>query len=111
MTAHEWVVVDEVSGDIIAEILRGLLEAQGIEVWLNQEGAGRAYGIQIPALGAVQLLTPEDQADRARQILDAYYTNQLDLEPVPADSGAEFRSDTVEEEQTQVESEDSDVEE
>lgn len=77
MSEREWVLVDEVSGGIQAEILRGLLEANGIPVWLNQEGAGRAYGLTIPALGAVQILVPSDVEKRALELLEAYYSGEL----------------------------------
>ena len=35
MAEEEWVVVDRVQGQLQAEILKGMLEAQGIMVWLN----------------------------------------------------------------------------
>lgn len=77
MSEREWVLVDEVSGGLQAEILRGLLEANGIPVWLNQEGAGRAYGLTIPALGAVQILVPSDVEKQASELLEAYYSGEL----------------------------------
>lgn len=77
MSERKWVLVDEVSGGIQAEILRGLLESQGIPVWLNQEGAGRAYGITLPALGSVQVLVPSDVEQRAQELLNAYYAGEL----------------------------------
>jgi len=75
---RKWVLVDEVSGGIQAEILRGLLESQGIPVWLNQEGAGKAYGITLPALGSVQVLVPSDVEQPARELLNAYYAGELE---------------------------------
>lgn len=77
MSERKWVMVDEVSGGIQAEILRGLLESQGIPVWLNQEGAGKAYGITLPALGSVQILVPSDVEQRALELLNAYYAGEL----------------------------------
>lgn len=77
MSEREWVLVDEVSGGIQAEILRGLLESQGIPVWLNQEGAGKAYGITLPALGSVQILVPSDVQEQALELLNAYYADEL----------------------------------
>ncbi len=96
MTEQEWVEVDEVSGDVMAEILGGLLEAQGIRVWLNQEGAGRVYGLTIPSMGAVHIMVPASQVEEASQTLEAYYQGQLEAEAVPPDSGEEFREDDVE---------------
>jgi hypothetical protein len=71
--SEDWIVLDEVPGMLQAEILRGMLEAQEIPSVLSQEGAGRAIGITIGTLGAVQILVPSKDLDRAREILDAYY--------------------------------------
>ena len=78
MTQEEWVVVDSISGDLQAEILRGLLEAQGIMVFLSQEGAGHlVFPTMVGPLGIVELLVPQSSAEAAREILDAYYTGKL----------------------------------
>ena len=78
MTNENWEIVHEVYGELQAELLRGLLEAQGIEVVLNQEGAGRAYGINVGTLGQVQILVPSHAAAEARQILDDYYAGKFE---------------------------------
>ena len=78
MPEENWEVVDEVAGDLQAEILRGLLEAQGIQVWLSQEGAGKAIGLTIPILGGVQIMVPTHEVERARAALDAYYSGALE---------------------------------
>jgi hypothetical protein len=78
MTDEHWEIVHEVYGEIQAELLRGLLEAQGIQVVLNQEGAGRAYGINVGSLGQVQILVPSHSASEARQILDDYYAGKFE---------------------------------
>lgn len=77
-----WVVLDEVPGMLQAEILRGMLEAQEIPSVLSQEGAGRAIGITIGTLGAVQILVPSKELERAQEILEAYYAGGDD-EPAP----------------------------
>ena len=73
MTEEEWVLVDTVQGQLQAEILRGLLEAQGIMVWLNAQGAARAYAVSVGTLGAVEILVPSTAEEHARQTLEAYY--------------------------------------
>lgn len=73
MTDEEWVLVDKVQGQLQAEIIKGLLEAQGIMVWLNPQGAARAYAVSVGTLGAVELLVPSSEAEQARQVLEAYY--------------------------------------
>jgi hypothetical protein len=63
-----------------AEILRGLLEAEGITVVLSQEAAGSVLPVDVGAFGQVELLVPADQAARAREILDG-----VDSQPSSAD--------------------------
>lgn len=80
MSEHNWEVIEKVSGELQGELLRGLFEAQGIPVTLNQEGAGRAYGIGIGALGLVQILVPSNFAEQARQILEQYYAGDFEAD-------------------------------
>ena len=87
MSDETWEVVDEVAGDIQAEILRGYLEAQGIPVWLSQEGVGRVYGLGIGVLGNVQILGPSSNFEKARALLDDYYSGKI--EGVELDTGDE----------------------
>jgi hypothetical protein len=90
MPEGKWEAIDEVAGDIQAEMLRGLLEAQGFRVWLSQEGAGRAYGLTLSTLGAVQILVPSESAARARQVLDDYYAGRYEKEDLrPGEPGPE----------------------
>lgn len=78
MTGEKWQEVIEVFGELEAELLRGLLEAQGIPVILNQEGAGRAYGLNVGPLGTVQILVPASAVQNARQVLDDYYAGKFE---------------------------------
>jgi len=78
MSDEKWEVVLEVSGELQADLLRNLLEAQGIEVFLNQEGAGRAYGLTVGPLGDVQIMVPEHQSQEAHQILDDFYAGKFE---------------------------------
>jgi hypothetical protein len=78
MSEEEWILVDKVQGQLQAEILGGLLEAQGIMVWLNAQGAAHAYAVGVGQLGAVEILVPSNAAEQARQILDAYYRGEFD---------------------------------
>ena len=62
-----------------AQVLRGLLESQGIRVWLNQESAGTAIGINLPSiLGSVKIIVNEQNAERARALIEAYYSGELE---------------------------------
>lgn len=93
MTDEEWILVDTVQGQLQAEILRGLMEAQGIRVWMNQQGASHAYAVNIGSLGAVELLVPTNSVDQARQVLEAYYRG--DFENMELDE-SEIKEDKVE---------------
>jgi len=77
MVDEKWEELDTVSGPFQAEVLRGLLEAQEIPVLLIQEGAGRAVGFTVGPLGEVQILVPSVEIDRAKIILDDYYSGKL----------------------------------
>lgn len=87
MPAEKWEVLEKVGGSFQAEILRGLLEAQGISVVLSQEGAGRsAYAVTVGPLGEVQILVPVEELAEARKILDDYYNGEYEDLP-PLDDG------------------------
>jgi hypothetical protein len=73
MTEQSWVVVETVTGSLQAELLRGLLEAQGIEVILSQEGAGRALGLEVGLMGEVNILVPVKGVQQAREVIENYY--------------------------------------
>ena len=72
MAESEWEVVYETDGQLQAELLRGLLEAQEIPVVLSQEGIGRVYGLTVGPLAIVQILVPGSKVERARDILRKY---------------------------------------
>ncbi len=78
MSEENWQIIEEVYGEIQAELLRGLLEAQGVPVILNQEGAGRAYGINVGPLGMVQIMVPVRLIQEANQVLDDYYAGKFE---------------------------------
>jgi hypothetical protein len=74
---EEIIVVETTSGLIEAEILRGLLEANDITVWLSHESAGKAIGLSVGPLGQVDLMVPATQAEEAKKILDDYHAGRL----------------------------------
>ncbi|MCJ7535595.1 MAG: DUF2007 domain-containing protein [Anaerolineales bacterium] len=78
MPEEKWELIIEVSGELQADILRNLLEVQGIKVFLNQEGAGRAYGLTVGPMGQVQVLVPEHQSREAHQIVEDYYAGKFE---------------------------------
>lgn len=58
-------------GQLEAEMIKGFLEAQGMNVVLSQESIGRTYGLTAGRLGQVKILVPESQAEEAISILEA----------------------------------------
>jgi hypothetical protein len=78
MVDEEWVLLEKVHGQLQAEIMKGLLEAQGVLVWLNQEGAAHGYAVTVGTLGMVEILVPSSEVEKARQVLDAYYRGEFE---------------------------------
>jgi hypothetical protein len=78
MSKGKWVSVSRVQGDLQAELLRGLLEAQEIPVLLSREGAGRAFGITVGPLGEVEVLVPEPFVGEAKTIIEMYKKGKLE---------------------------------
>lgn len=50
-------------------MLRALLQAHGIEVWLSGESAGAAIGIAIGPMSRIELLVRQLDLERAQAIL------------------------------------------
>ncbi len=80
MGTTEWQVAASLpGGGIEAEILRGLLEANGIPVVVSQEGAARAIGLGVGPLAETQLLVPKVHLQEALALLRAYRAGELEL--------------------------------
>ncbi len=67
---HELVSVGTADGQVEAEIIKGLLTANGVDVWLSQESAGTAIGLTVGSLGEVEIMVRAEQAEDARALLD-----------------------------------------
>ncbi len=77
---QEWVLIHEVPGMLEAEILRGMLEANGIQVMLSHESAGTAIGLAAGPLGWVKIRVPVTLEAEARQLIDDYRSGKLAAE-------------------------------
>lgn len=99
MNQEEWVLVDTCAGQLQADLVRGLLEAQGILVWLNQAGAAHAYAMTVGSMGRVEVLVPSIELERAQLILEDYYSGNLDdiglqgIEDVPPVEDSDLADD------------------
>jgi len=79
MTNEELVLLEKVAGSAQAEALRGLLEAQGVEVILSQESAGQStFPVTYGLLGTVQILVRRKDEQQAREILEEYYAGKFE---------------------------------
>lgn len=78
MTDEKWEVVEEVYGDLQAELLRGLMEAQGIPVRLNQEGARSVFPVNVGPLSLIQVMVPSHHMQEAQQVLEDYYAGKFE---------------------------------
>ena len=72
MSNEAWVVLEEVSGELQAELLRGLLESQEIPVRLSQEGAARVFGFTVGPMAIVEIMVPESKFEDAQTVLARY---------------------------------------
>ncbi len=80
---EEIVAVETVSGMIEAEIVRGLLEAAEIPVWLSRESAGTTYGLTLGPMAAVDIYVPLRLEAQARALIRAYRDGSAADETVP----------------------------
>jgi hypothetical protein len=78
MGDHTWKPIISVQGEFQAEVLRGLLEAQGIPVNLSQEGVGRAYGFGVGPLSEVEILVPDNYAEAAQKVIERYQAGEFE---------------------------------
>jgi hypothetical protein len=100
MTEEHWEKLTEVAGQGQADVLRGLLEAQGIPVWESQEGAGQVFAAVVGRLGRVEILVPTSYLEQAQQVLDemdegVFEDEELEVDEEEIDSMAD---DTFEDE-------------
>jgi hypothetical protein len=75
---EKFVRLDTVEGKLQAEILRGMLQAQGIETMLSQESAASIYGFGVGHMAEVEILVRQDQYDQAQSLLEAYNAGTLE---------------------------------
>jgi len=68
------------AGQLEAEMIKAFLEAQGINVILNQESLGRTMGLSAGPLGEVQILVAESQVAEARELLIAMANGEFEID-------------------------------
>jgi len=65
-----WVRVKRVQGMVEANIVKGLLEANGIPVKLRHETAAVLFGLSLDGLGEVEVMVPEDYRVYAERLIN-----------------------------------------
>ncbi|MBC8330734.1 MAG: DUF2007 domain-containing protein [Anaerolineae bacterium] len=78
MNKPKWVLAAKIEGEFQAEVLRGLLEAQGIPAYISMEGAARALGVNIGPFGEVDILVPDDRLQDALAVIEAYQAGEFE---------------------------------
>lgn len=67
--SKEWVVVSYPKTPAEASIVKGLLESEGIPVFVQQEAIGKVYGMTLDGLGQIKILVPAERKDEAEKLL------------------------------------------
>lgn len=66
------------AGKLDAEMIKGFLQAQGLDVSLSQESVARTLGLTAGKLGEVYVLVPESQLAEAQNLLDAMQAGEFE---------------------------------
>ncbi len=98
-----WYVVATAAGEAEAAIIAGLLKSAEIPVWTYFESAGRAIGLGVGMLGAVEVMVPPEYYDEAMDLLEG-----VDDEDLITDGTAALEDDpnTIDGQATPVDDED-----
>ena len=75
---EEWKVALKTGNLAQAEILRGLLEAQGIPARTMQEPAARAIGLQVGPFGEISIIVPESRLAEAEEVINAFFRGDFE---------------------------------
>ena len=67
---QELLSIGTVNSQAVAEIIKSLLNAYGIDVWLSQESAGSAIGLAMGPMAQVEIIVRAEQAEQARPLLE-----------------------------------------
>ncbi len=76
--AQDWVSVLTTHNPAQADILRGLLEAQGVPARLLQEPAARVFGLHVGPLGEIQILVPAERQAEAEDVVSAFFRGDFE---------------------------------
>lgn len=66
----EWVEIDTVQGEVRANVIKALLESDGIPVMLRFKSGGSVYPFSVGSLGEVKILVPRFFAEKAKELIE-----------------------------------------
>jgi hypothetical protein len=93
MDTASWVYLGRIGGNFSADILKGLFEAQGIQVEMYQEAAGKSvFPVTFGMLGEVDIYVKADDLEMAKEILAEIQMDYI----TPEDEDAEDAEDNEE---------------
>jgi len=75
------VVVFTAQGDLEEQQVRSFLEAHGIPTAVRGEALRKTHGFILDGLGEVTIEVAPEDADRARELLDAVESGVMTLDP------------------------------
>lgn len=80
MNGKTWKKIREEIDVIQAELMKSLLEAHGVQVFISREGYETAMGITGHSLTHIEILVPSDQIEDAKKILVDYDAGNFQLD-------------------------------
>lgn len=75
MDKLKWELLAEIQGRWEADIIKAMLDSNGIESELFQESVGSLYPTSLDMLGLVQIFVPKKDAEAARALMEEYNNN------------------------------------
>lgn len=63
------VKVYRAAGEAEAQVIKGLLESEGISVLLQYESVGRVYGLTVDGMGEVRVMVWDSMAEEAKRLI------------------------------------------
>ena len=77
---EELVIIYTAAGQVEANLIKSMLEAENIPVMVVQEGAGAAYGLTVGVLGQAILLVPVQYRAAAEAAVNEFQQGRSDAD-------------------------------
>ncbi len=78
MARMDWILLKNVYSHAESEVIKGMLEAQNIQVLLAQEGVAKAIGLSVGSLGEIQIHVKSSDKAAAKSILEDFLSGNLE---------------------------------